>query len=137
MAPEAVPINASVASTGTDVQYIGDRIYLNTGSVSTVTVGEVTLAETTFGSGYSVISILYFIETNAGDDMKFKTYMNRQLVFMSVQNISPQQSRVQYYPLTLVVPPFTILKCTSTNASEGTAMSVGVSISGRVYGVAG
>ena len=136
MPPEAVPINASVASTGLGLRYIGNWAYAFSGAIP-ATIAEQTALEFTTGSGY----ILADIECNAylqytGASVRvgaFKISFNGQII---AQILAPTTG--SYAPSTatqrVVIPPFTEVLIETVCTADDADNYASVNIVGTVYG---
>ena len=131
MSPEAVPSNASVASTGEGLRYIGDHCYAYSGVLASAAT-PVTFLDFTTGSGYIVMDLQCFNHAinGAGNNLQYQVFLNDVMVI--AQTNFDQNN--PYNRLRLVVPPFTRYVVKVDNLT-GAADNASVSVTGRVYGV--
>ena len=140
MAEASVPPEASVASTGLDIRYIGkDHCYAFSGTFA-AKITDQTLFDFTSGSGYIVATLTLTAPFRmlAGSlvDGRIRGYQldfNGQTVAMYKVD-SQQEDMDAYVEAQILIPPFTavILSCVDDSAAAtylGTA-----NITGRVYG---
>ena len=130
MPPEAVPINASVASTGLGLRYIGNHCYAYSGVTRSSGGAQQTPLSFVSGSGY-IIAKLGFAETERGSNaIKIKIYFNDEQIIDNEYDASPAQDNPAPYPL--LIPPFTKVECKWD--AGGTNIDGSFWIVGRVYG---
>jgi len=140
MAEASVTPEASVASTGLDIRYIGkDHCYAFSGTFA-AKITDQTLFDFTSGSGYIVATLTLTAPFRmlAGSlvDGRIRGYQldfNGQTVAMYKVD-SQQEDMDAYVEAQILIPPFTavILSCVDDSAAAtylGTA-----NITGRVYG---
>ena len=136
MPPEAVPSNASVASTGKGIRYIGkDHCYAYSGAVSNAaggSAGKTTLLDFTTGSGLIQSKIEFGVEWAGNDDVYFAISLNGLDIF-NVNYKNPEgQAALTGQPFHILIPPETrfVIKWGIDNVTkDGFAM-----LTGRVYG---
>ena len=129
---DVIQPSASIASTGKGIRYIGNWAYAYSGAV-TVTNTETDLLNFTSGSGLIDATIQFNYAVNSGDDFQYKVYFNDvevqgYIVANAGQYTSPD-NRIK-----LVIPPFTLVRCTADNIEGSTGRLQIVSLTGRVYG---
>ena len=132
MPPEAVPSNASVASTGKGLRYIGSHCYAYSGLITIPAVGEATtemIAFTSGGSGYIAGELAWHSEASTSTD---------EFVIIKFNSVKIMQSRYSnaYYssndqPFGMIIPPFTdvVMLFGCDGGTDGT-----MTFTGRVYG---
>ena len=132
MEPEAVPANASVASTGLGIRYVQDWAYASSGKIGCNNTGA-TLLEFTTGTGIIVAHLEMFNwgDVSTNEDMSFLFSLNDEDV-----GYVRLGSSVEHYrnPIKMLVPPFTKFKVFGKNEASTSANSLAVLLSGRVYG---
>ena len=138
MAEASVPPEASVASTGLSIRYIGDHCYAYSGFFSSNTSAQTVLDFTT-GSGY-IIGILQadaFVETagDIGSGAHGLCYVEFNGINVALLKTDGQyEDMPAVTTVNLVIPPFTEVRV-KYDASVTTATIEGcVSLTGRVYG---
>ena len=138
MPPEAVPSNASVASTGKGIRYIGNHCYAFSGAVGALD-SEQTVLDFTTGSGYIVATLTmtgpFQMSTGAvgagfvrGYQLDFNSQNVGQYKTETADEDMPTALEVQ-----ILIPPFTavVLVCVDSGADAGQVGTV--NITGRVY----
>lgn len=134
MATEAVPANATIASTGLGLRYIGrEHCYAYSGAVSVnATLTDLLL----FHSGAGLIDAefvpFYMTQTLEADDFLFKVSLNDVFTFQlsAANNYETYPRRIRF-----IIPPFTKFHVQSKNLTENEAWNMGCKLTGRVYGV--
>ena len=136
MPPEAVPINASIASTGKGIRYIGQHCYGFSGSIA---LANNSVDQFNFTSGAGYIEAVYIFGLNNagisdGKRIGFKIFFN-SVQIMDVQTVLDQGGSRDLditTPVYFLIPPFTEV------IIQGTTSDAGVTcfgmFSGRVYG---
>ncbi len=136
MPPEAVPSNASVASTGLGLRYIGNWAYAYSGYIGYNNAAAVPLLDFTSGSGFIVAQWQYSVmddgEQINEDDTRVVIKFNGIKVFVNVDSGSP--NRVATAWPELIIPPFTEVLTTMENITDSSNLAGYFYISGRVYG---
>ena len=127
MPPEAVPINASVASTGKGIRYIENWAYAYSGIFASANPS--TYLEFTTGSGLIVAEFYYIYATDAGDNANYIIKLNDTEVFNAFATASTSLT-TGVYPIKIILPPFTKVEATGSAASN---RELGFLMSGRVY----
>lgn len=123
-----LPPDASTASTGLGLRYIGEHIYGYSGIVS-VNDSETTMLETTSGSGYIVAKVT-FNGLGAAEDFDHFVYLNDQVVQLYRSEDRPARASNN---IPLIIPPFSKLKLSAQNVTNTGGRDQVVSIVGRVY----
>ena len=132
MPPEAVPSNASVASTGPGIRYAGEWVYAYSGATAvTAGEGETTKLEFTSGSGLIVAEFDAFNGDLSNDWWRVSVYLNDELVLRNDNNNNASSQTEPFNPTQLIIPPFTKFKATVTVGSDSDAPAV--TLTGRVY----
>ena len=128
---DTIPVSASIASTGPGIRYIGNWAYAyNSLDVTTV---ELSLLEFTSGSGL-IIAKIQFNKTNEdGDDFLYQVYLNDEAVSGWVNFYGATGTSINNVT-TVLIPPFSKVKCTADNVSGGIARPINCGLVGRVYG---
>jgi len=128
---DTIPVSASIASTGLGIRYIGNWAYAVSGSVG-CTNTETDLLNFTCGSGFIDATIQFNYGAINSDDFQYRVYFNDIVVqsYFVGHAIDPHPNG----PLYLLIPPFTVVRCTAANASSTTEILQTVSLTGRVYG---
>jgi len=132
MAEASVTPEASVASTGKGVRYVGTHLYGYSGVIG-VNNNETSLLEFTSGSGYAVINIQYNYAESDGDDIIYRTYLNDIVVQQFITDHAKLYGWMNSF-IRIVVPPNSKVKCTAENLGSSSTRSQVCSLTGRVYG---
>jgi len=118
------------AGTGQSLNYLGNHVYMYTGTVS-VPTSETTIAEFTTGStSYIVGAWQPMIMEVTTDDIAFKLYFNDQLIAGFV--IGAAKDYTPWEEIELIVPGDTIVKITG-HSQGASARDCGAIFTGRVY----
>jgi len=133
MATEIVPVNASIASTGLGIRYVGEFAYAYSGPIPCNNV-ETTLIETLTGSGTIVGSFQpdYAEAIVYSEDLLFQVYMNDQVIYMTT--LSAATSYTPTEEIEIILPPLTKFKITGTNTTNTSNRKGAIVFTGRVYG---
>jgi hypothetical protein len=134
MAEASVTPEASVASPGLGLRYVGQHCYAYSGTVD-VDATETNLLKFTSGSGYIVARWLpqYMVESHVGDDFRFVVYFNDQVVASVIMAAAADRDAF-YRDVDLIIPPLTEVKMTADNKTQNVARLVGGILTGRIYG---
>ena len=132
MPPEAVPSNASVASTGKGLRYIGQHAYAMSGLIN-ADENLTTLLDFTTGAGYIEAWIQIYASTIQNDNFEINILFNEVKIISSEYeksysgNFTPEERRI-------IIPPFTQVKITAQNTQSTTHADWSAVVTGRVYG---
>ena len=132
MAEASVQPEASIASTGKGIRYIGDYCYAYSGSLAVNNV-ETTLLEFTTGSGFIRAIFQFYYPEIIADDYEYSIYFNDVVVgghnvAESYRNMNPG------LPMHFIIPPFTKVKGTAINQENTNSNNQQLVLTGRVYG---
>ncbi len=133
MPPEAVPSNASVASTGLGLRYIGDYCYAYSGVVSIPDGDEKELLGFTSGSGVIVAEYVFYYASDSSYNAMYKVKMNGEIVGQYVVGDADSYTNPAGF-LPLIIPPRTLCSFTADNITNTSTFTQAVSLAGRVYG---
>ena len=128
----SVPPEASTASTGLGIRYIGKHCYAYSGLVGCTNV-ETDLLNTTTGAGYILCNIQFNYVTDSGNNFNYKVYLNDivvQAYFLTSAEAYTEPDNL----IPLLIPPQSTLRCTAQNASTSAEIEIITSLTGRVYG---
>ena len=131
MPPEAVPSNASVASTGKGIRYIGEHAYAFSGQIL-VDDNITSLCDFTTGSGYILATLMFASGTQSGDDYQYTTKLNSAIIdryHTSGGVVAPDRVNRK-----ILIPPFTHVELQAQNVTDTSAGGQMVTMTGRVYG---
>ena len=133
MSPEAVPSNASVASAGPGLRYVGQHAYAFSGVVA-VDDNETTLLDFNPGSGViDCIIQFHYVEVST-DNMFYTIKVNGEIVMRYYTSDSHSVASMPDNPLYVLFPPFSRVQLLCENQSSSTPRDQCVTIVGRVYG---
>jgi len=132
-----LPPDASTASTGLGVRYVGTDpmfAYAYSGMVST-DENETSLLDFITGSGVIVgeFQPVYATEASNNQHYLFRVYFNNLTIYRTIVKDGAQDAILE---IRITIPPFTHVKSTAENVSDTTSLDMASLITGRVYGVA-
>lgn len=135
MHPETVAPEASVASTGLGLRYIGDKYaYAYSGAI-TITSGSYTDGlNFTTGSGFILANLQIWTPDVTGSDLFYQVTLNG-VVMVQQANNNPAGSGAagMETPVKLLLPPFSQVEISGQRGS-GSDYDVYFTLTGRVYG---
>ena len=140
MPPEAVPINASVASTGLGVRYIGEHCYAYSGAFDNST-SDVKILDFTTGSQYIVGQFTFngpCRQPSAGSPspgaiVAFSLKINEINVGVYKVNTTDNDQPNQNFQK-IIFPPFSRVRINIRSLEDGGGELSTVVFTGRVYG---
>ena len=138
MPPEAVPSNASVASTGLGIRYIGQHCYALSGTFSASTNPQTTLEFTTGGSGYIVGRFQFTgmfnpaTAANGSTGGCLITFNGIDALVLKVDGTEEDMPSFSFEDV--IIPPFTTVKAVIDSSSNDELRVGTVNFTGRVYG---
>ena len=133
MSPEAVPSNASVASTGLGLRYIGQHCYGYSGPLA-IPNSNTNLLKFTTGSGYIKAKVIFSPRDSTADDYRSFISLNDQEVFGAFYTNTALAYPYGTVPIRLIIPPNTEVKIYMINTSSSSGYTWFASLTGRVYG---
>jgi len=135
--PDAIPVSASIASTGKGIRYIGQHCYGYSGEII-VANATVTCLEFTSGSGYIMTNFTQSIDSTAIDQgqlIGFSIELNGVVVNSFVEFVRSMAGQeflgLQTYEF--LIPPFTEVE-TKAYTDDSSNNPFYHTITGRVYG---
>jgi len=130
---DAIPVSASVASTGKGIRYLQNWVYGFSGEIG-VADTELSLLEFTSGSGLIVGKIQLGSKAAENEDYDFRIYFNNVVVFSNTfhQQGATYVDIANYIPI--IIPPLTGVKVTLDNIADTDTRIWSVILTGRVYG---
>ena len=136
MAEASVTPEASIASTGKGIRYIGNWVYAMSG-VKSVDNNETVLLEFTTGAGLIYADFGFWYATavgggNIGDDYLFRILFNDLLILTQNNNASKEIYHPNYPKL--IIPPLTLVTVSAQNSTDTSANDISATLTGRVYG---
>ena len=134
MPPEAVPSNASVASTGLGLRYIGkEHCYALSGNV-TIGNTKTDLLNFTSGSGYIVGKLQIALGDATTDDFEYEIKFNDIGIFVySIAGSHLLHEQLDNF-IPIIIPPQTLFSVNGDNLSSATGRANYAMLTGRVYG---
>jgi len=134
---DAIPVSASVASTGKGIRYIGNWVYAYSGLIA---IGQAS-PETSmlnFDTGSGIIKgTIQAAQGNerSDNDMRFTISFNGDIVAQLLHGGDTQYWAGSFdNGMLIIVPPFTTVKITGYNLTSGTTRDSVATFTGRVYG---
>ena len=135
MSPEAVPSNASVASTGKGIRYIGKHVYAYSGRIAANTASASYLEFTT-GSGYIVGEMQFngFLQYDTislrqgGFQIQFNSEFVAELEVSDSAEDMPASVTQK-----VIIPPFTKVEVTARAQASDANNFATITFTGRVY----
>ena len=126
------PVSGSnPAGTGSVINYIGEHAYANSGIIA-VNNNETTLLDFTTQNSYIVAEVQFNMLADTADDMFYRIKINNE-VTNGYLTIGAQQSTDSNNVLPILLPPFSRIVMTATNAGSSTGRDNTCVIVGRVY----
>jgi len=131
---EALPPDASTASTGPTLRYIGEWAYAFSGLIS-VDNNETTLLEFINGSNIFSGELQFFYASSSTDAYNYIVYFNNlEVVHYRVFGSTDTNGEHQLpASIPILIPPFTVVKATSTNIGSTNSSNQMGNLIGRVY----
>jgi len=135
--PDAIPVSASIASTGKGIRYVGNRAYAYSGQYGTSNT-EFTVLDFTSGSGLIVGEFTFNAAVrmslvDVGAICAFSLKFNGEVIAKVKIDTNDKDMQSQGYQR-IIIPPFTKV-LVSVNCSENTDNEkITVTFTGRVYG---
>ena len=127
------PVGDNPAGTGAGLNYVGDHVYANSGTVDVTNANETMLDFTTGSGSYIVAKLQIQSEAGSGDDMLFSVSFNGELIMNNYVSSTFQESPDFGAPLRLVIPPHTRVIVTGDNQAGATVRKCYAILTGRVY----
>jgi len=138
MKADPLPPDASVASTGLTLRYIGARAYGFSGTHGNTTAGE-TLFDFTSGSGYiegefTLNGAIRFAYAENGSNTAWQLSFNGEVVALYVTNTSTTAGRGESQGFQrVIIPPFTRVVLEADSDENNAAELLTATFHGRVY----
>lgn len=129
---DAIPVSASIASTGKGIRYIGEYCYAYSGEVDVANT-ELALLEFTSGAGIIVCELQLGSKAAENEDYELKVYLNDNVVFAAIFG-NQSQNEIGSWPIPLIIPPTTVVKTTLDNIADTDSRIWTIGLTGRVYG---
>ena len=124
---------AGASGTGSNLNYVGNHVFLYSGTVDVINT-ETTLFDCTTGSNqYIMAKLQIFHGTNSNEDFTYKIKLNSEIILQYTGN---QASTVPYLsdePILLLIPPNSRVVATGANDSSSTPRTHTATLTGRVY----
>jgi len=135
--PDAIPVSASVVSTGLSIRYIGKHCYAYGGTQTVAaSFSPRTFMEFTTGSGYIKAKFFFGYDTTgaaSGNEIGYEIFLNDISVIDNTGYYGHGWSLTGSSPPELILPPFT--KVTVQMETDDTGgLRLNAFMSGRVYG---
>jgi len=125
--------SGGTAGTGKGLNYLGDYAFAYSGLITGVAEvnTENTMFEFTIGGSFIVGTWRAFYDSNAGDDMRFRLYLNEEVVQSTSSNRNYETGKETN--VDFIIPPYAKVKLTFANITDTSANAMAASITGRVY----
>jgi len=125
---------ANPSGTSSNLQYIGDHVFVTSGSVSVPTAETALIDSTTAGNSYILADIQLACLDKVSDDFDLKIKINGEVVYgLQIDNTGYQQFLYGMSPIQLVIPPQSRIEVTLTNISQDVGREWFCILTGRVY----
>jgi len=132
---DAIPVSASIASTGKSIRYIGDHCYAYSGLYAAA-IAPVTILDFTTGSGMIVgeFELHGFVDDDApGSRSSATAQINFNgegiAIIATVAYRSPM-----FDQLKVIIPPFTVVSVSLDAENDSPDRWGAITLTGRVYG---
>jgi len=138
MATEAVPANATIATTGLGIRYIGSHAFAFSGEFNTTTSSQIALQFQT-QSGYILFNAYFtgptqFSDPNTGREANWQVSFN-DIVIATAHADTSEGDILQQPQLKFLAPPFTNIKIEVVGNDSAALMKNCALLTGRVYGL--
>lgn len=133
---EPIQPEASIASTGKGIRYIGNWIYGYSGVIA-VDNTETPLLEFVSGAGLIHAKVQpFYAEGSGGNSYFYQLYLNDIVVVGFASDGAVNPFGYGTTDIRVIIPPLTKVKFTAQNAASGDSNDQAVTLTGRVYGAA-
>ena len=129
---EELPPDASIASTGLSLRYIGSHVYAYGGVIGVVDSETILLGPSITGTGYITAKLQINYMSSTENNIEYLIYFNDVVVQGYTVKGGGNYTEADV-PIWLIIPPFTNVKVTGENKSSSTPRNHAVSLTGRVY----
>jgi len=133
MKAEPLPPDASIASVGPGIRYIGNWAYGFSGIVACDN-NNTLMMEFTSGNGFIDMQLVVMNSSGAGDDFLYSLYLN-DVISIQWYALGVQDPLAGKNPIPLLLPPFTKFTLRADNQGATTARAHTANFSGKVYGI--
>jgi hypothetical protein len=121
------------SGTGSNLNYIGDHVYLYSGTVGVINT-ETTLFDCSSGSNqYITAKLQIFHGTTSNEDFTYKIKLNSEIILQYTGNQASTSEYMSDEPIILLIPPNSRVIATATNDSSSTPRTHTATLTGRVY----
>ena len=115
---------------GTSINYIGDRVFGYSGSLS-IDDTEATMLEFTTGSEIIVAEVQINMLERTGDEFLGQVYLNGSVI-AGIQTGNSTNNNEPSFPIRLVIGPYTLVTITADNVSSSGARAICCQFTGRI-----
>ena len=131
---DVIQPSASIASPGLGLRYIGNWVYGYSGAVG-ADDSETDLINATSGSGIIVAQVMfrYVGITPEGDNYVYRIRLNGEMVLSYLVDQSLENYAARHLA-PIIIPPFTGVRLTAENTTDGSTHDQAALLTGRVYG---
>ena len=121
----------SPASTGSNLNYLGQHVYANSGSID-IDNNDTTLLAFTSGAGYIVAKIQINNASGSSDDIRYTIKFNGETVSSFYYSGAGNQNE-PFNPIFVIIPAETKVEVSGVNQQSTSNRSHTANITGRVY----
>jgi len=128
-----LPPDASTASTGLGLRYLGNWIYGYSGAVG-ADDSETDLINAISGSGIIVAEVMFrYAGINPeGDNYVYRVRLNGQMILSYLVDQTLENYAARHLA-PVIIPPFTEIRLTAENTTDTSTHSQAALLTGRVY----
>ena len=123
----------SAAGVGTSLNYIGNHVYANSGTISVPTAETTLIDGSTANNSYVLAGIQLGCIDKVSDDFDLSVKINGEIIMGIQLDNTNQEYSYGMYPITLVIPPNSRLEVTLTNISQDVGRDWYAILTGEVY----
>jgi len=125
--------SGGTAGVGTSLNYIGNHVYANSGTVSVPTAVTTLIDGTTANDSYTVAGIQLGCIEKVSDDFDLAIKVNGEIIYGLQLDNTHQEFSYGMYPISLIIPPNSRIKVTLTNISQDVGRDWYAILTGEVY----
>ena len=121
----------SPASTGSNLNYLGQHVYANSGNID-IDQNDTTKLAFTSGAGYIVAKIQINNASGSSDDIKYTIKFNSEVISQFYYSGAGNQNE-PFNPIFVIIPAETKVVISGENEQTTSPRSHTANITGRVY----
>ena len=130
---EELPPDASIATTGLTLRYVGEWVYAYSGVITLEGGNETELLGFRSGSGIIVADVIFYYAGDSNYSVLYKGKLNTEVVTQFLLGGNDIAGRQTGAPMPILIPPYTDCSFTADNVSNTSNVSQALTIIGRVY----